>query len=287
MAMAELGSDARHLGPRQVPVLVRSSVTAYRLEEDAGAVGVCGSHGAPSAVAYGARAGLVGLIVNDAGVGRKQAGIAGLEVAAGIGFPVAAVSHMTARIGDGEDTYSSGLVSHVNQPAATLGVEPGMRAADAAELLRSGTGFAAWPSDDGPHRSVVEIDGIEVLCSDSAANIANPDSDRVLVTGSHGGTVGGRTLVNPVLAAFFNDAGIGKESAGVSRVYALQNEGVPAGAVSHMSAMIGDAEESLHHGVLSVVNDLARNLGVLQGTTILEAIGLLADSYSSSKRRER
>lgn len=284
--MPEPGSATSHHEPREIPVVVRSSVTAYRLEADAGAVGVCGSHGAPSAIGYGARAGLVGLIVNDAGIGRNGAGIGGLEVAAGIGFPVAAVSHMSARIGDGDDTYASGVISHVNQPAARLGVEPGMTGDRAADLLRSGTGSFAWPSDDGPNRSVVEVDGIGVLCSDSAANIEDQDHDRVLVTGSHGGTVGGRTLVNPVLAAFFNDAGIGKQSAGIARVFALQKEGIPAGAVSHLSAMIGDAEDSLRNGELSVVNDLARQLGLRQGMSISEVIRHLADSYSSWKGRE-
>ena len=41
----------------------------------------------------------------------------------------------TARIGIGMDTYHSGIVSHVNALAESIGVHPGIRAKEAAQII--------------------------------------------------------------------------------------------------------------------------------------------------------
>lgn len=259
-------------------VIVTASVTSFRAGGPS-AVGVCGSHGGVSAVAYGARAGLVGLVVNDAGVGRRGAGVAGLAAADGVGFAAVAVSYLSARIGDGDDTLASGIVSTVNATAAAIGVRVGMSAAVAADHLRWGIAPRAWPEAGDAPRKVVKVGDIDVLCADSAASVLAEDRDRILVSGSHGGLVGGRTLVGPVRAAFFNDAGRGKDDAGIARVFALETEGVPAAAVAHSSAMIGDSDDTFGHGVVSVANELARRRGVQPDMTVRDAISVLVSSF--------
>ena len=51
-------------------------------------------------------------IFNDAGVGRDDAGIAGLDYLEALGIPAAAVGNDTARIGDGSDMMARGVITH-------------------------------------------------------------------------------------------------------------------------------------------------------------------------------
>src|SRR5262245_59720481 len=106
--------------------------------DDAGSVVVCGSHGGVNAALSAAAPGARAAIFNDAGVGKEGAGVAGLAAVERWGMAAAAVAGSSARIGDGQDTYDSGVVTHANRWAAAAGVEPGIGAARAADLL------AAW-----------------------------------------------------------------------------------------------------------------------------------------------
>lgn len=67
---------------------------------------------------------------------------------------------------------------------------------------------------------------------------------------------------------FFNDAGIGKERAGIVAV-----------TYSHNSARIGDAVDGFESGVVSAVNAAAAAAGLDAGQTVAEAVALM--------RRER
>jgi hypothetical protein len=97
----------------------------------------------------------------------------------------------------------------------------------------------------------------------------------IVVTGSHGGLVGGSALKYPVVAAFFNDAGFGKDDAGVSRVSSLDRMGIPSAGVSHESARIGDGMDTYTNGRISFVNDTASGAGVYVGQTVQAAAVLL------------
>ena len=79
------------------------------------------------------------------------------------------------------------------------------------------------------------------------------------------------------MAAFFSDAGRGKDDAGVSRLPVLAQRGIPAGAVDHYSARIGDARSLWSTGVLSCVNGPLRARNVRDGMTVQEAIAQLRD----------
>jgi hypothetical protein len=73
------------------------------------------------------------------------------------------------------------------------------------------------------------------------------------------------------LAVFFNDAGGGKDDAGKVGLGMLQAIGVPAACYSHMSARIGDAQDGLGNGILTDMNDLAKQIGIKKDMQVSEA----------------
>jgi hypothetical protein len=88
----------------------------------------------------------------------------------------------------------------------------------------------------------------------------------VLLTGSHGGRYAGCcALLAGVRAAIFHDAGIGRDEAGIGALALFAALGVPAAAVSHETARIGDAGDMRARGRISRVNDAAAALGVAPG----------------------
>ena len=74
----------------------------------------------------------------EAKVRKDRAGIAGLDLLDASGIPAAAVSHQSARIGDAEDTFKSGVVSHANREAARRGVAAGQSTGEAVRRLAAG-----------------------------------------------------------------------------------------------------------------------------------------------------
>ncbi|MGE5738068.1 MAG: hypothetical protein ACM34F_04200, partial [Betaproteobacteria bacterium] len=81
-------------------------------------------------------------------------------------------------------------------------------------------------------------------------------------------------------AAFFNDAGIGKDDAGIAALRMLDARGIAAGAVSHATARIGDARDMWDHGVLSRVNPSARRLGLAPGDRLQSALQTILQATS-------
>ena len=102
----------------------------------------------------------------------------------------------------------------------------------------------------GESRSRVASTGHrEVWAMDSVALAEETDRRKVLVTGSHGGLLGGKAddgvLAMDVFAAFFNDAGGGKEDAGYARLPVLDARGIAAATVSTHTARIGDGVQAV------------------------------------------
>ena len=256
------------------PIITDRSVTKQGPER-ADSVLVAGSHGGVYAGYLAAQAGLRAVILNDAGVGLDQAGIGGLTYLDTIGMPAAAIGCMTARIGDGEDMLSRGIVSHANALARARGVMPGQSCAEAADRLRKGRSrlSGALPRVEGryPLRSTEAT--LPVWGLDSASLITPQDTDRILIIGSHGGLLGGdpaSALRGSARAVVFNDAGVGIEGAGLTRLPALDTRGIPAATVDCWSARIGDAASSWATGILSHVNDTARHLGASPGMSTVD-----------------
>jgi hypothetical protein len=81
------------------------------------------------------RMGAKGSIANDAGIGRNNSAVEGVALLAERGVPSAAVSTLSARLGEGLSTWNDGIISVINAPAAARGVKVGMTAKEAARLM--------------------------------------------------------------------------------------------------------------------------------------------------------
>jgi hypothetical protein len=244
----------------------------------AGAVIVTGSHGGryPGHLALAARARAA--IFNDAGIGKDEAGIGALALLQDCGRAAAAVSHMSACIGDADDMMANGVISAANAIAAACGVVPGMRCADAATLLETARFDGRMiASDFHEARTDWTCPGQTraVVLADSASLVGPQDVGAIVVTGSHGGLIAGdpkKALRAEAHAAVFNDAGIGKGDAGTTRLPALDGRGIAAFTVAASSARIGNAHSTLNDGVISRVNRLAAESGAAPGQPAREAV---------------
>ncbi|MCU0939724.1 MAG: hypothetical protein MUC86_11400 [Burkholderiaceae bacterium] len=108
---------------------------------------------------------------------------------------------------------------------------------------------------------------------DSVTQVAAAHAGHVVITGSHGGaSVVPYARAVPALLYVFNDAGIGKDRAGIASLDLLQADGIAACAVAHTSARIGDAQDAWLQGVVSAVNAQAAALGVGIGDLLREAV---------------
>ncbi len=101
---------------------------------------------------------------------------------------------------------------------------------------------------------------------DSITELRAHDAGCVAVSGSHGGISSAQyALAARPLIAVFNDAGVGKDAAGLAALPFLQGHGIAACTVAHDSARIGEARSTLDEGVISHCNALARALGAEPG----------------------
>ena len=111
--------------------------------------------------------------------------------------------------------------------------------------------------------------GGRVLLCDSITEVDTLDRGAIVVTGSHGGLSAGRFALDvPLALVAFNDAGVGKDNAGIAALELLDERGVAAVAVSHLSARIGEAGDTWEGGIVSHVNDAAAALGAAPGVRL-------------------
>ena len=112
-----------------------------------------------------------------------------------------------------------------------------------------------------------------VVIMDTITKVSAEDAGSIVVAASHGGVSSGEfALAVPLLAVFFNDAGVGKNRSGIAALAMLQALGIAAGAVSHESACIGDAADMWEHGVISHLNAAAAALGLREGALLRRAM---------------
>jgi hypothetical protein len=174
----------------------------------------------------------------------------------------ATVDHASAAIGQAAQMQAHGIISHVNAPAAALGVAPGMSCAQAASLLaRARPPKGPCPTiREGRDESTPSGAKRQLIIVDSASLVNPGDSGAVIVTGSHGAVFGadpGNALKARAHLALFNDAG----GAAVSRLPVLQQRGIAAATVAAQSARIGDGRSTWQDGVISALNPAAEALG--------------------------
>lgn len=76
-----------------------------------------------------------GIIGSDGGFGRHQMAVAGLHILEKMGIACAAVSHLSADLGDPRSIYRDGLISLMNRQARQAGLRTGMAATEGAQRL--------------------------------------------------------------------------------------------------------------------------------------------------------
>ena len=115
---------------------------------------------------------------------------------------------------------------------------------------------------------------------DSITELGPLDAGCIAVSGSHGGSSSARYAIaaRPLLSVF-NDAGVGREAAGIAGLALLQSQGLAACTVSHASARIGDARSTLADGIISHVNDHAAALALAAGQTCQGAVAQLQNTH--------
>ncbi len=116
----------------------------------------------------------------------------------------------------------------------------------------------------------------QIRLVDSVTELLPSDRDCIGVTGSHGGVSAARyaIAVRPRLTVF-NDAGVGKDHAGIAGLELLESAGLAACAVSHTSACIGQSQSTWLDGVVSHCNPSAAALGIRPGLTVQACAALL------------
>jgi hypothetical protein len=118
-------------------IVIMDSITKVT-QEDAGCFVVAASHGGASSGEFALEVPLGLVVLNDAGIGKDQAGIAALGMLEAHGVAGATVSHESARIGDSRDMWESGVISRVNAPAKALGLAEGQSLKDRLPDLLKG-----------------------------------------------------------------------------------------------------------------------------------------------------
>ncbi len=122
-------------------------------------------------------------------------------------------------------------------------------------------------------KEVVKGSGGRVVLMDSITKVTPDDNGSIVVCASHGGASSGEfALEVPLKLVVFNDAGVGKDDAGIAALEMLQERGVAGATVAHTSGRIGDSLDMWENGVLSHVNAKARELGLADGARVRQVL---------------
>ena len=113
----------------------------------------------------------------------------------------------------------------------------------------------------------------KIILMDSITKLAPGDEGSVVLSASHGGASSGEfALVMPLKLVLFNDAGIGRDNAGIAALDMLDEHGVGGATISHISGRIGDARDMWDNGIISAVNKLASYLGLGVGDKVSQKL---------------
>jgi hypothetical protein len=166
-----------------VKILTVASCSFVR-DEHRSHVVVSGSYGGRYNAFNAAKWGVRGVIMNDAGVGKDNAGILGLGFLDQINLAAATADAQTCHIGDGDHMLEHGIISHVNRAAAALGCTPGQSVRDCAALMRSAIVPAAAPPSitEGARFVMRDVPGEpRLICADSVGMLQPDDAGQIAV----------------------------------------------------------------------------------------------------------
>lgn len=106
-------------------------------ENDAGCIAVSGSHGGISSARFALVARPLLSVFNDAGVGKADAGIAGLAFLQAHDLAACTVAHTSACIGVAHSTLDDGIINHANARALELGITVGQACCDVVTQMQA------------------------------------------------------------------------------------------------------------------------------------------------------
>lgn len=119
--------------------------------------------------------------------------------------------------------------------------------------------------------------GAVIVTASSSATAPESCRGNVLVSGSYGGEYNAfHAAKRPLRGVILNDAGGGKDGAGISGLAYLDRIGLPAAAADAQTCHIGDGDDMLAQGTISFVNAAAARLGCSAGQSVracAEAMG--------------
>ena len=123
----------------------------------------------------------------------------------------------------------------------------------------------------------------DAVALDSITHLIAAHRGRVVAAGSHGAVYAAYLAAKGgVRAVILNDAGIGKDRAGISGLGYLDQLGVAAATISHLSARIGDGADMMARGTVSHVNRTAAALGCAPGQSCADCAAAMAAARHSS-----
>lgn len=255
---------------------------------------VCGSHcgGNRNLARQVKNCHVKAVFLNNAGIGKNQAGVRGLTHYGAENIIACAVDHNSAEIGVARDTLESGNISHTNPQADAVGIQIGDTVIEALAKISNCIAFPSSVQKSEHNESLIkdeaqdsggkvdlkkqmqtQIDGVSITVSDSITFLNETNSGDIVVCGSHGGlSAGDYAQKRRVKAVFFNDAGIGKHNAGAKSLEPLNDAGILACTVDCMSAEIFNGQDVLDNGIISVCNQLAKDSSIKETMTVKEAI---------------
>ncbi len=133
----------------------------------------------------------------------------------------------------------------------------------------------------GEQKVVKEMGKARIVIVDTSSDVDENNNMDIVITGSHGGVNACEYMGNMKIKGMVsNDAGIGKNEAGIAGMKALDKYGIPAVAVSTMSAKIGNGTSTYQQGSLSATNELAKKLGIREGMSAIEAADIMLEDLA-------
>jgi len=238
--------------------------------------------------------GVRAVFLNNAGIGKNQAGISGLTHYEAANILACAVDHYSAEIGVASDTLESGIISHTNTLAENAGIQVGDTVKNAVSKINNITDLPAFTpknkyaellTDEKQENNSqldlkkqirTQIDGVSITVTDSITFLNEHNAGDIVVCGSHGGLSAGHYAQKHQLKAiFFNDAGIGKNNAGIKSLDSLSDAGILACTVDCMSAEIFNGHDTLENGIITVCNQLAKSRNISPKMTVKEALKMI------------
>ncbi len=110
-----------------------------------------------------------------------------------------------------------------------------------------------------------------IMAVDTITKLDASHRSQVVIAASHGGVYAGYCAAQGgVRGVIFNDAGIGKDRAGIGSLRYLDELRILAATARHLSCRIGDGADMREHGIISHVNEGASRLGCAPGQSVVE-----------------